>query len=470
MCQTKLRVIDPKCLPSAEVTPDMADKNNENSSAENAASKSSAPARGSAKSNSDDVQPGKSAAANSQSEQTKTDEKKSEKASKPSDGAKKSLEQSGGAKTSKNRSWMAIGITLGVLIALAAIYFGGPWANNLAGESAAELSDQIEDLDKRLSVVERTVSAASATGNDTDETGQTIASLRKALEGLEKRIEAMSAPSANDAPMTSPQTPTQSKDDAKLRAALDLIVALEERVATLETGNGAIPDIPFNVTERLVRLEKVINSGLLDRISSLEEVVPDTASHDDLRDVEKRLFKLENKKGDPTVTRAAQAMAMASLSRAVLAAQPFETELNLVERVFPGTDEVQNLRHHAKAGLESGEVLARDFDRLALQALREARLAKADDWSSRMWAWTQSFITIRRRNSDEGDDLESIINRAEKLMAKGDFAEALIETEKLGPEADVLETWRARLKVRVEAESNLKKLSALASQSATNDQ
>ena len=454
----------------------MADKNNEKSGAEKAALKSPIPNKTSgaaeepAKPTTVDAPSDSSATSNRQMEQSKAEDKKTEKSDRPSQGMKTGQKGSGAASPPRNRSWMAVGVTLGVLIALAAIYFGGPWANDVAGESATDLSNQIQDLDKRLSVVESTVSAASATGDESDETGQTIASLRKTLEGLEKRVEAMSPPSANDVPMTSPQTPAQSTDDAKLRAALDLVVALEERVAALETGDGAIPDIPFNVTERLVRLEKVINSGLLDRISSLEEVVPDTASHEDLRDVEKRLFKLENKKGDPTVTRAAQSMAIASLSRAVFAARPFETELNLVDRLFPGTDEVQVLRRHAQTGLESAEALAGDFDRLALQALREARLAKADDWSSRMWAWTQSIITIRRTTSDEGDDLEAVIHRIEKLLVDGSFAEALGESEKLGADADVLETWRARLKVRVEAESNLEKLNALASQSVTKDQ
>lgn len=458
----------------------MADKTNENSDAENAASKSpasakaSASANGTAKAAAVEGPSDKSGTAKGRAEKGKAESKKSEKSPKPPDVGKKDVgrksEGRSGTASPRNRSWMAIGVTLGVLIALAAIYYGGPWANDTASEVSLELSSQIQDLDKRLSAVEEMMPSASATGDKPDETVQAVASLRNALEGLEKRVEAMSARSANEVPMSDMQTPSQTPDDAKLSAALDLIVTLEERVATLESGNGAIPDVPFNVTERLVRLEKVINSGLLDRISSLEEVVPDTASHDDLRDVEKRLFKLENKKDDPTVTRAAQSMAMASLSHAVLAAQPFETELNLVERLFPGANEVQVLRRHAKSGLESGEVLTRDFERLALQALREARLAKANDWSSRMWAWTQSIITIRRTDSDEGDDMEGVINRIEKLLVNGSFTEALDESEKLGAETEVLEKWQSRLKERVEAENNLKKLTALASQSGTNDQ
>ena len=150
---------------------------------------------------------------------------------------------------------------------------------------------------------------------------------------------------------------------------------------------------------------------------------------------------------------AAAANAAAALQAAARTSQPFLSQLALVEPSLNDSNLVAPLRPYAEHGVASEVALAVDFPAVAKRA---NIAAKADSGDNGLWSKVQhalgSFISIRRTDTTAGQDVDSLLNRAEIQLNNGDLHGAVASLNALPSSAQTaIKPWldqaRARLLV-----------------------
>jgi hypothetical protein len=276
------------------------------------------------------------------------------------------------------------------------------------------------------------------------------------VEALSQRLKAL-----EEAPQTGDQSDSDESDGGRLRAALNMIVDIEDRIVVLEA--GAVDGRPAENGARLDALESAIaESEIETRVDALERRLSDAATGRAVANLEARLKKIE-KTFDPRAFRnATLSMAVASLTRAISGTAPFAAELSILQSLMPDDPDLAALEPIAAEGVATSAVLAADFAQMAQIAIRADRNANAQNWWTRLLANLQSIVAVRRTTDAEGDDVDAIIARIESHLRNDDIVASFEESSNLSDAAkSALAPWLAVAERRAQVERVVDSLNEL---------
>ena len=151
-------------------------------------------------------------------------------------------------------------------------------------------------------------------------------------------------------------------------------------------------------------------------------------------------------------------LAIGQLQRETRGSEPFENGLKQVSAVandkFKGL--VEKLEPIASVGAPTLATLQRDFTVIASDISQAARLPSEETWYGEALHRIASAIKFRRVDDVEGNDVDSVVARAEQDLADSDLDKAVAELEKLsGAAADVAAPWLEKAKTRLTVEQSI---------------
>ena len=145
-------------------------------------------------------------------------------------------------------------------------------------------------------------------------------------------------------------------------------------------------------------------------------------------------------------------LALSNLAGTVDRGEPFERQLDDVERLAPNARSLRTVRRYAQEGLPTDQALSERFQDAARRALAAEGREGAEGGFARLMANLRGLFTVRRVGEVEGDTPSAIISRAEAALERDDLAAAVSELGALeGAAAEAFEPWMedARAKVQV---------------------
>ena len=245
------------------------------------------------------------------------------------------------------------------------------------------------------------------------------------------------APSRDDARVTTTVLPDEATTEEELNERLTAVRA-EVREDLLAETDARIRDA-IEETER--------------EVDSLREAMTEQEQRSDQRiaQLTDRLEVLQRRDASAS-QQGVLILALSNLAGAIDRGEPFERQLDDVERLAPQARSLASARRYAAEGLPSDQVLEDRFQDTARRALAAEGRSEAEGAFGRMMANLRGLFTVRRIGEVEGDTPSAIISRAEAALERSDLAAATQELEALdGPAADAFEPWMedARAKTRV---------------------
>ena len=251
----------------------------------------------------------------------------------------------------------------------------------------------------------------------------------------------------------------------KLSARLD---ALEERNAGLADTITEANKAAVAAQNRLGEMQAQLPSaGLDDKVARLDAMIGKLGAQIDklepqIQQIETRLAALEQKADDPDAAqRAALALALANLSRAIEGAGPFKTELETVSSFLPKEDVPSELDDAAVNGVPTRAALKARFEPLIEKIFDAARREGDSSIWDRFLANAASLVTVRRTGEISGDSTEAIVARMEEKLKEGDLAGAVAQGEALkGAAAEAAAPWMSEAQKRLDAEKLVRELTA----------
>jgi hypothetical protein len=307
-------------------------------------------------------------------------------------------------------------------------------------ESQAERNNPaIAAVEKRLTAVEGTHSVVASATLASIEKRVSALEARDSGVGLDKRLGAIEAANAEDAPKLAAaaqavQSLTGELKDvrADVDAARGEIPALSARVAKLESGApqeaAAAADFPA-VTGRLDKIEAQL-----------------TAQKSEIRTAEK------SARESP-----AAIVILAEAVRDKLArGAPFPAELAAMENLGVDPAKLTALKA-AVDGAPTGRALAASFEAVQSKVLEAAvppaeRGGIADRFLTRL----RGLVQVRNLNAVVGDDPSALVSRIEASCRRGDVSDALEAFAKLPePSREAASAWASQAEARQAAEAAL---------------
>jgi hypothetical protein len=305
------------------------------------------------------------------------------------------------------------GLIGGVVVsAAAAVGLGALWPDI----APLALSDQnrrldrleraIDDLNPRLSEVERDLAQSGVTGGD-------------GSQGLNQRIAALEA--QNRVPIADP----------RIGATSDRIERLAADVSRLSTELQSLrAQVPAEGT--ILRLAE--------RAESAEQQAHDLARRN--------------------ATAQALLLAVGQLRDAVNRGDPFAPELQAVRRLSGPDEQLDALAPSAGQGIARRETLSAAFPAAADRIIAADTLPDADSLWKKAARKLATLARIRRTDG-EGDDTQAIIARGTTLLKGGDLAGAVDQLATLGGDAaKAAQPWLATARARLTADRALSQLTA----------
>lgn len=218
------------------------------------------------------------------------------------------------------------------------------------------------------------------------------------------------------------------------------VAALGERVDTLET------DLRENSATMAARAGEL--DALKERLATAQGTLDKVATQRPQADA-----------------RAALAIAIAGLERAVAAGQPFARELDVVRELAGQRSEIDVLRPMAEKGVARLDELTRTFDDAASRALAASNPSGGGDLVNRLLSGARDIVRVRPTDEVEGQDAGAVLARAEARLRDGDVLGATQELAALDEAAQqAMASWTTRARQRLTA---LRQVQAL-SESAMN--
>lgn len=220
--------------------------------------------------------------------------------------------------------------------------------------------------------------------------------------------------------------------------------------------------------EELIRLDTKIarvagdvrrtEARLADRLASLEAVTPEdlparldrTAEKKTVESLLNRVARLERDEMTRDVRRAALAVALSNLTRAVQTSQPFVNELKAIEALEPGNELVSALEPYAGKGVPSLPTLTGRFGKVADDVVAAWRKAHGKGFFAGLWDSIKGLFRVRPVGEAEGGQAPAVVARAEQRLADGDLYLAVQEMAKLGEaENEAAAEWLGAAKSRL---------------------
>ncbi|NIJ43326.1 putative coiled-coil protein SlyX [Parvibaculum indicum] len=291
------------------------------------------------------------------------------------------------------------------------------------------------------------------------------AAIGKALEPLDARLGGLEQEVAARDETAGAGGGASTEAVEKLTARLD---ALEERNAGLADTITEANKAAVAAQNRLGEMQAQLPSaGLDDKVARLDAMIGKLGAQIEklepqLQRMETRLAALEQKADDPDAAqRAALALALANLSRAIEGAGPFETELETVSSFLPKEEVPAALDEAAANGVPTRAALKDRFEPLIEKIFDAARREGDSSIWDRFLANAASLVTVRRTGEISGDSTEAVVARMEEKLKEGDLAGAVAQGETLkGAAADAAAPWMADARKRLDAEKLVRELTA----------
>lgn len=232
--------------------------------------------------------------------------------------------------------------------------------------------------------------------------------------------------------------------------------ALSQRLAALEARAAASDPRVGATIEQL--------NHLADQVESLRRAMPPEGTILRLADraevAEKELRELATRRQSAE----ALLLVVGQLREAVNRGDPYEVELRAARRVAPADDAatLDVLAAGAATGVARGNALIATFPAVAKDILRAA-IAPADgDFWQRTLNKASSLVSLRRIDG-QGDGTAAVVARAEALVKEGDLAKGLQELAALqGDPAQTAAAWMKSAAARVATDRALSELAATA--------
>lgn len=163
--------------------------------------------------------------------------------------------------------------------------------------------------------------------------------------------------------------------------------------------------------------------------------------------------------------RISYALGLRELERALNGSGPFETQVESIARLSaPGVAQspIGELRAFASSGLATRATLTAQFDATAAAIVRADSVSGVpQDWAGRTYAFVLSLIMIRPLGERPGDDVPSLVARAQTRLEADDLDAAVAELNALrDAAADAAAPWLKQARARLQAERALAQLSA----------
>ena len=130
-------------------------------------------------------------------------------------------------------------------------------------------------------------------------------------------------------------------------------------------------------------------------------------------------------------TRGVLILALSNLRGQLDAGQPFERQLDDVERLAPNVTSLRGARRFAQTGLPTDADLRQAFRDAEREALRREAGEDADGFFAGMWANIKGLFTVREIGATEGADTRAVISRAQAALARGQVGVAVQELDTL---------------------------------------
>lgn len=189
---------------------------------------------------------------------------------------------------------------------------------------------------------------------------------------------------------------------------------------------------------------------------------PDLTPSVQLAALDGRVRRLESDEAR-SLDAAASALAAASLSEAASGPHPFIDDLAAVERLMPGSPHVQALAPLAALGAPTRAALAAELVDIAARASVGARLPPKNAGFMAQLGYAISRVVNVRRVDAVGAGPDAVLARAQRRAAEGDLEGALTMLDSLpAPARDELGDWRQRAQRRIDIDSHIAALRALA--------
>ncbi|WP_420563162.1 mitofilin family membrane protein [Thalassobaculum sp.] len=316
------------------------------------------------------------------------------------------------------------------------------------------------------------------------------------FEALSERVATLEAEIArqSDAPAAAVSTSGGEELSERIASLESRFTALSDEMAIVRQGLGVAEDtdgvssVASDLSDRLAQLDS--------RLSTLEqqEAGPPPVSAEDLAALTRRIDGLQqtSEGGDADLVARLDALAATQKDLAAKVAQgrnrqeqagafllaanllaaassdsgTFSAELDAVETAALDQPEVGEaigtLRTHA-GGVPSEADLRSRFPSVAASIIDASIVGAGDDVVGTALTRIASLVTLRRTETEEGDDIDAIVNRAEAAANAGDLPGAVQALGALdGDPAKVAQPWIAEAQARIAVDRAVRTLQSRA--------
>lgn len=321
---------------------------------------------------------------------------------------------------------------------------------------------RVAGLSARIAALEKQAGANLAKDETIQRLEQERERLRQDLSKALARLETVEASMASVREMA--EAAARIEETA---AAKESLQALSERLSAIEDRGAAVAGTAD--AERSSALAAASDEArkLAERMAELEKSQAQAATErETLAEMEKRLAAVEDRPAasqSGTASKGAVLLAVGQLRDAVRLGTAYQREYDAV-KALAGADPgigaaLLTLGKAAKTGVPTLAVLREEFSAKASPLVAEARGQAADGWFSTIVAKVGSLVTIRRTDGKGGDDIETLVARAEQRLAAGDLAGTVEAVDAMKPvsteAAAMVAPWSDRAKTRLAAERAL---------------
>ena len=402
----------------------------------------------------------------------------------PSSKQSKSNNTGGNSSKSKNRSWFSrffrflIAVIIVVLIifgaGIAYLYYNedisisGIFTQNLEeNEAFQKFSSRLSEIEQRQDQVDSDVSELTTSFADIS-----IAELMEIVNENQKKIEELSQQLNSDLTTLAEQaiedpqiSLTQLGLATRITELENLVEANNESIKTLEslmlTQSNAMKTIQAQVTSltsQNVSAQTVL-ANITEQIKLINQKVnnSETTINDLTTQLENKETVIEDKKAYELV---ANVIAASAFKDAVIAGQPFASELDAVANIISYDTAVSLLSKYAKTGIPTNTNLIQQFSPIAQSMNSAITLGDSSaGFFDKFVASIKSRIVIRRTNEEGTSNPLSQIGKMEELVLAERFNDALDIYESL-PEtvkAPAVE-WVDMVTAKIEADNLVKQI------------
>ena len=326
--------------------------------------------------------------------------------------------------------------------------------------SAAVSAEEFETLTARVAELEAAVSRLSDQPASAPATGSSAADATagERISALESRLTALT----DEMAIVRQGLGTAEDTDGITSVASDLsdrLNSLDSRLSDLETKAETPAVAPGDLTalsERIESLKSTSEAGDSDIAARIDALA---ATQNDLAD---KLAQGRNKQEQA----GAFLLATNLLSASTADSGPFTAELDAVETAALDQPEIGqaigDLRAHVE-GVPSVADLRARFPTVAASIIDASIVGADDDMVGTALTRIASLVTLRRTETDAGNEIDAIVNRAEAAANAGDLPAAVSSLEELdGDPAKVAEPWIAGAKARIAVDRSVRVLQSRA--------